>query len=159
MKGILCSTKARNNEEYRKVIKRRMQLSALIGAIGLLTTALSLMAEYVWGLEISDHILGVYCGMGCGLLAGCIVLWIKQGRLLKDEEKLTQSRLENADERIEEINNKALRSALIFLLVALYAIGLIGGIFYPILTRVLAILVAFFILVYLIARKVYEKKM
>lgn len=159
MKGILCTTKAKTNEEYRKVIRKRMWIFAVLGIIGILTAALSFLTEAVLGITIRDYTQGFYCGVGIGLAVACILLFVKHGILLKNEEKLTQSRLECADERIEEINNKALRIALVVLLVVLYVTGLIGGIYYPILTRVLAIQIAFFIMVYLVARKVYEKKM
>ncbi|MDD3223407.1 MAG: hypothetical protein PHX70_01660 [Clostridium sp.] len=159
MRGPLCGCKANNNEEYRKVIEKRMKFIALLFVIGTMTLIVGLLAKYVWTVKIEDKILGFYTGVGSGLAFLSIILWIKNKVILADEEKLKKSRLMNTDERINEINNKAFKVASIALLVSLYAIGLIGGIFNPILAEVLFILVCVFLLTYVIAYKMYGKTM
>lgn len=159
MRGPLCGCKANNNEEYRKVIEKRMRLIALLFVIGSITLIVGLLAKYVWLVKIEDKILGFYTGVGFGLVFAAVILWIKNKIILADEEKLKKSRLMNTDERINEINNNAFKAASIALLVALYAIGLIGGMFNPILAEVLFILVCVFLLTYVISYKIYGKTM
>lgn len=159
MRGIFCGSNAKNNEEYRIYVKTKMNLLLLLFFIGLVTMAISLMAEFYWTVTINEHMLGVYTGAGTGLAAAGAVLWIKNKLLLNNEEKLKISRISNSDERMQEINSKAIRVATVILLVALYVIGLIGGLFNPILIKVLFGCMTIFVAAYIIAYKIYEKKM
>lgn len=159
MKGLLCNSSVRTNDEYRGVIKVRMHIMVVMFLIGLITLTVSVVAKVAWEVSISDQMLGVYTGVGSGLTVAAIVLWIKNKRILADEDKIKQNRLSNTDERLREINSKAFRVASIALLVALYAVGLVGGLFYPILVKVLAGVVSVFILVFFTAYKIFEKRM
>ncbi len=159
MMGFFCVSKAKSNEEYKKVIKARMNLMVLIFVIGLITLIVSLLAEKIWKVEISEHMIGLYCGVGTGLLVASVILWIKNWMILRNETRLKESRLCNTDERLMEISNKAFRMATIFLVAALYACGIIGGLFYPILVKVLMILICVFLAAYMVTYKIYEKKM
>lgn len=159
MKGILCGTTARTNEEYKKVIKNRMKLMVAIIIIGIITATAGFFAEFYLEVPINEHMLGVYSGIGAGLFAAGIILWIKNRLLLNNDEKLKESRLSNTDERIQEIGNKAFRTATYVMLVALYASALIGGLFYPVLVEALMFIVCTFLLGYMIAFKYYNNKM
>jgi len=159
MKGILCGTTARTNEEYKKVIKNRMKIMMAMSIVGIITATFGFGAEFYFKLPISDKMLGVYSGFGTGLLAAGIGLWIKNRILLNNEEKLKESRLNNTDERIQEISNKAFRVATYIMLAALYATGLIGGLFYPVLVQALMFIVCTFLLAYVIAYRSYNNKM
>lgn len=159
MKGLFCGCSANSNEEYKKVIKTRMKIMILLFVIGNITLAVALLAKNIWTVSINEHMLGVYSGVGVGLMAASVILWIKNKLILADEEKLKKSRLSNTDERIQEISNKALRVGTIVLLIALYALGLIGGLFYPVLVKILLSMVFVFLIAYLIAYKIYEKRM
>lgn len=157
MNGFFCNSKATNNEEYKKVIQTRMTRMVFLFGIGCLTIAVSLIAKDNKAVTIGDQMLGVYTGVGTGLMFAAAILWIKNMLILKDDEKLKNSRLENADERIQEISLKAFRVAGFALLVALYGFGLIGGLFYPILVEVLMAKVSIFLFVYMIAYRIYDK--
>lgn len=159
MKGILCGTTAKTNEEYKKVIKNRMKLMVAIIIIGIITATVGFGGEFYLEVPINDHMLGVYSGMGVGLFVAGIILWIKNRLLLNNDEKLKESRLSNTDERIQEIGNKAFRAATYVMLVALYATALIGGLFYPVLVKALVFIVWTFFLAYMIAFKYYNNKM
>ncbi|MGF7144582.1 hypothetical protein HNQ56_003013 [Anaerotaenia torta] len=159
MRGLLCGTTARTNEEYKKVVKVRMTRLLGVSVLGAFTLILSLLAEFYWKVDIDERMLGVYAGMGSGLIVVGVVLWIKNRIILGDEEKLKESRLSNADERIKEISNKAYMTATAILLIAMYGIALIGGLFYPVMIQILIILVGIFALAYFIAYRVYDKKM
>ncbi|MDF2673707.1 MAG: hypothetical protein K0R09_1972 [Clostridiales bacterium] len=159
MKELFCSCKANNNEEYKKVIRARMKRMILLFVIGIITLVAALLPENMWTVSINEQMLGVYSGIGVGLIVASVILWIKNKLILADEEKLKESRLSNTDERIQEISSKALRVAAIVLLIALYALGLIGGLFYPVLVKILLSMVFVFLIAYLIAYKIYEKRM
>lgn len=159
MLSLVNGVKANNNEEYKKVIKSRMNIMLLLFMIGGVTLAVAILAKTVWTVEISDRMLGVYTGVGSGLLLVSTILWIKNKLLLNNDAKLKESRLMNTDERIKEISNTAFRTATYILLISLYAVALIGGLFYPILTELLSFLVCIFLLAYTIAFKIYERRM
>jgi len=159
MRGILCGSTARTNEEYKKVIKDRMKVMVTIIIIGILTAVIGFGAEFYLKTPISEHMLGVYSGVGIGLFIVGTILWIKNKRLLNNDEKLKESRLNNTDERIQEIGHKSFRVASYVMLIALYATALIGGLFYPVLVEALMFVSCTFLVAYLIAFKYYNSKM
>lgn len=159
MKGLFCSSKANNNEEYKKDVKARMKIMIIIFAIGSITLITSLLAKNMQSVAVSRQMLSVYSGVGTGLIVASAVLWIKNKIILADDEKLKKSRLESTDERIREISNKAFKAAGTVLIFALYVTGLIGGLFYPVLVRLLLYLVCIFLIAYVTAYKIYEKRM
>jgi hypothetical protein len=158
MNGIFCSgNKANNNEEYKKVIKGRMTRMIFLFGVGCLTLAVSLFAKGNNQLSISDMMLGVYTGVGTGLMLAAFFLFVKNLFIIRDDEKLKNSRLENTDERIQDINVRATRIAALVLVFALYAVGLIGGLFYPVLINVTFGMVCLFLFSYLMAYRFYDK--
>ncbi|OOM82215.1 hypothetical protein CLPUN_03540 [Clostridium puniceum] len=159
MKNIFCTTTAKTNEEYKNVIKNRMKIMVIFMVIGIITALAGLLGEFYFKAPLSDKTLGVYTGLGSSLFAAGLVLWIKNKLILNNEEKLRESRLNNTDERNQEISHKALSIATYVMIISLYIVGLIGGIFYPILFNVLSFIVCIFLLTYVIAYKYYNKKM
>ncbi|AWK50758.1 hypothetical protein DIC82_06910 [Clostridium beijerinckii] len=159
MKNIFCTTTQKTNEEYKNVIKKRIKVMVGLMVIGVITFFASILIELYFKTQVSDKILGLYTSLGSSLFAAGLILWIKNKRILNNEEKLRQSRLNNTDERNQEIARKALNIAAYVMLASLYVIGLIGGIFYPILFKVLSFIVYIFLLTYVVAYKYYNKKM
>ena len=159
MRGLFCGTTVKNNEEYKNVIRFRMRIFILLGLVGIVTLIIALMAEYKWDTAIEEYMLGVYTGIGTGLFISSILLWIKHRLLLNNEDKLKESRLNNSDERLQEISSKAFQAGTIIMLITLYAVALIGGLFYPVLVKALLITVFAFLISYLIAYKIFEKRM
>lgn len=159
MKGIFCVTKAKNNEEYRKELKTKNLVLGILMICSLVAAGIVLWAKRQGISKLSDYIAGVYCGAGTGIAIGCLINLIKNLIRMKDEEKLKKSRLENTDERILEIRDKAQRMAMLVLLLTIFAGGMIGGIFYPILIRTVLVLIYVFLFAYVIAYWVYQKKM
>ena len=159
MRGIFCQTTATTNEEYRKELKDRngWLLFMAIGGAG--EAAAAALAESGGTLTIPDYMLGVYCGTGAGIMVAAIVLYIRNLFLLKDEEKLKKSRLENYDERNQEIRNKALLAAVKILLVVCFVTAMVGGIFYPYLIKMLLFVIYVFLFSYLIANAYYKRRM
>lgn len=159
MKNIFCTTTSKTNEEYKNVIKNRMKIMVVLMVIGIITALAGIIGEFYLKTPVSDRVLGVYTGLGSSLFAAGLTLWIKNKIIFNNEEKLRESRLNNNDERNQEISRKSLNIAAYVMLVSLYVIGLVGGIFYPILFNVLSFIVCIFLLTYVIAYRYYNKKM
>ena len=159
MRGILCVSNVKTNEEYKEVIKTRMKILAGIIFLGIITAGIGFSAEFYFKMPVNKHMLGVYSGLGVGLLVGGTILLIKNRLLLKDDKKLKESRLNNTDERIKEISNKAFKVASYAMIIALYLIALIGGLFYQVLAEILSSIVCIFLLAYMGAFKYYNNRM
>lgn len=158
-RGIFCATTAANNEEYRKVLKRRNIWLGAVAGMGALVALAALLAERRSDTGLPDYILGVYCGFGTGLILGMAILFVRNMILLGNEEKLKQSRLENSDERLEQIGSRASQSALKVLMLVGIAGAMIGGIREPVLIKALIFALDVFVFSYLIALAYYRKKM
>lgn len=158
MLGIFCATKVTSDEEYRKYAGRRCYVYAGLALIGVITAAIAIAAEYLWTVEISDMMLGVYTGVGTGLTVAGIILTIKNMLLIKDEKKLRQARIADSDERNIQISMLATKAALAVLLVGMYFAILLGGLWYPILTKILAFLLVLFMFSYMVAYRIISRK-
>jgi len=159
IRGIFCATTAADNEEYRKVLKRRNLWNMLIAALGILVAGAAFGAGQSGATKLPDYILGVYCGFGTGIVIGMAVLFVRNMILLKNEDKLKQSRLENADERLEAIGNRSGRTALKVLLLVGSAGAMIGGIYEPVLIKALIFGLDVFLFSYVAAFVYYKKRM
>lgn len=159
MKGLFGCTTARNNEEYKKVVKRRMGVMGLITVIGVAAAVVASVAFHYGVSAISDHTLGIYSGAGSGMACAGLFFLIRDFFLLRNEEKLKKDRLKNTDERLVQIRDRALKPAISAMLITLYGICIIGSIFYPELIYVLLISVWVFLITYLIACRFYQKRM
>lgn len=156
--GILCATTAATNEEYRKVLKRRNVWMMALCLVGILIAGITLYAEKNQKMALPEYSVGVYCGFGVGLALAGIILFVKNLMLMSNEEKLKQNRLQNTDERLIEISSKACRMALLILLLAITAGGMIGSIFEPILIKAMIFLLDVFFFSYVVAYVYYKRK-
>jgi NADH:ubiquinone oxidoreductase subunit 3 (subunit A) len=136
-----------------------MLIMAFVGIAGAATLVVALVARNIWEVAINEQMLGVYAGVGTGLLVGGIVLLIKDALLLRNEERLKNSRLECSDERNEEISNKAVKFTLAVVLFALYGVTLIGGLYYPILVKIMTGMIFLILLSYMGAYQFYKNRM
>ena len=133
MKGfcLFSGSKVTNNEEFRKQLQAKNK--ALLGLIllGIISAAAAYYMEFSGKMKVDDYMLGVYCGIGVGLICSGIVFLIRNKRLMKDEEKLKEARLQVTDERNIEIGSRALRMAAFVLLIVMYFAFLFGGLYDP----------------------------
>lgn len=152
-------TKAQNNAEYRKKLENKNKYMWLVIVIGLITAVIAFCTEFFSDRKLDDFMLGVYSGVGVGLVAAGAVMLIRNRRLLQDETKLKEARLKVTDERNVEIALKSIRIATITLVAAIYAVFLIGGFFYPVVSKFMVLLLLVFFLTYYIAHSILEKRM
>ncbi|WP_291630420.1 hypothetical protein [Clostridium sp.] len=158
MLGMFCGSDCKTNEEYKKVIKRRIILFIGIIVLGLTTLIVTFFGDKYLSLKISENMISTYSGFGTGLTVVGVVLLIKNILILKNEEKIRKARISNTDERIKAISLRASRFALAVMLVSMYLVALICGLWYPILTQVLFGIISVFLLSYLIAYIIISKK-
>ncbi len=158
MLGMFCSSDCKTNEEYKEVIKGRILLFIGIIILGVITLIVTLFGAGYLNLKISENMISTYSGFGTGLTVVGVFLLIKNISILNNEEKLRKVRISNTDERNKEISLKSSKIALGFILVTMYLVGLIGGIWYPVITQVLFSIICLFLVVYLIAYKVISRK-
>jgi len=158
MLGMFCSSDCKTNEEYKKVIKGKILLFMTIIALGVITLIVTFLGDRYLDLKISENMISLYFGFGTALITMGIILVIKNISVLNNEEKLRRVRISNTDERIKEISIKASRVALGFMLVSMYLVGLVGGIWYPEITQILFSIISLFLVVYVIAYKVISRK-
>ena len=159
IRGLFCGTKAVNNEEYRKVLKRRNLWMAALSLTGIAIGLTAFSAFENGNTVLPEYMLGVYCGFGTGLAMAGIFLIIRNCMLMQNEEKLKQSRLENSDERLQEIGNKAALTAIKVLLLAVTAGGMIGGIFHQILIKGVLFVLNVFIFSYIVSFAYFKRRM
>ena len=157
MKSLFClGCKAKNNEEYRAVLKKRQVVYALFILAGLTMDVLVLYLNFCTRIHFGDHRLGFLLGMGAGLILGSVVGVVRLRRRMADEEKMNESRLRETDERELEVNSLALRATAKTLLAALYVMLIVAEVFMrEDLMYVCIGLVALFLSVYAASRKYY----
>ena len=158
MKGIFCESNTKSNEEFRKVIKVRMGLQAVLAIVGLITIAVIFYLSKTNPSSLSEYLQGLYAGVGTGLFAAGTILFIKNAIALRNEEKLRKLRISNTDERLIGINHASTRVATCVLLIAMYIVALVGGVFDELLVKTMFILICLFLVSYVIAYKILEAK-
>lgn len=158
MLGLFCSSDCKTNDEYKKVIKARILIFIGLIVLGVITLIVTFLGDSYLNLKISESMISTYSGFGTGITVVGIILLIKNVSILNNEEKLRKVRISNTDERIKEINLKASKVALGFMLVTMYLVGLIGGVWYPVITQVLFSIICVFLVVYVIAYKIISRK-
>ena len=101
MKGfcLFSGSKVTNNEEFRKQLQAKNKCLLGLILLGIISAAAAYYMEFSGKMKVDDYMLGVYCGIGVGLICSGIVFLIRNKRLMKDEEKLKEARLQVTDER------------------------------------------------------------
>ena len=160
MKDLFCPVcKAKNNEEYRAVLKKRQVALGLFILAGLATEGLILFLYFFTRIHIGEYQMGYLLGVGAGLMLGGVVGVVRIRRRMADEEKLKEFRLKETDEREQEVDSLAFRATAKTLLAALYVTLIAAGVLNrKELVHVCLGLVALFLFGYTVYRKYYETK-
>ncbi len=167
MKGInlwgvlFCTGKgAESDEAYRRLLCRRSRVFWGILALGVLTLAVAVGIGILYGDAGEEHSqVYFYAGVGTGLIVGAIIGLLRVAAILRSPEKLHQKRLECSDERLREIALRALATAGLALLLIAYLVCLIGGLFYPALSRMMLPVIMLFFCAYFISHRIWDKRM
>ena len=156
---FISGCRAKNNEEYRAVLKKRQVGLGLFILIGLATEGLVLFLNFCTQIHFGEYQLGYLLGLGAGLILSGVIGVVRIGRRMADEEKLKEFRLKETDERELEVDSLALRAIAKTLLVALYVTLIVAGVFErEELMYVCFGLIALFLLGYAAFRKYYGTK-
>lgn len=159
MKGLFCAhCKARNNEEYKEVLKKRLVRVRLIGLAGVLVIAGAAVLTCLLPGKVDDYHLGVTYGMGTGLILGSIVAMLRIRKTMTNEEKLKVQRLKETDEREIEISNMAIKQTAKLILAVLYLSMVFGALVSEELLNLSCLLIGIFLLSYIGFQKYYENK-
>lgn len=159
MKGLFCAhCKAKNNEEYKEVLKKRLIRVRLICLAGLLVIAGAAVLTCLLPGKVDDYHLGVTYGMGTGLILGSIVAMLRIRKTLTNEDKLKVQRLKETDEREIEISNMAIKQTAKLILAVLYLSMVFGVLVSEELLNLSCLLIGIFLLSYIGFQKYYENK-
>ena len=84
MKGfcLFQITKEQNNAEYRKKLENQNKCMLVIIVIGVITSVVAFFAEFFSEIKLDDFMLGVYSGVGVGLVAAGVGMLVRNRRLL-----------------------------------------------------------------------------
>ena len=163
MMNPLSLTNVHTDEDFAKVLKRKINLSTVLFIIGALTIIILLFTTQVLGIASDSHQQDFFSGFGSALMVCGIALFIKNRRTLNNPERLRAMRIKYTDERTLNIHTKSIMVAAGVLLAGMYLLCLIVGLVYPtyfpLLIKLLLSLVCLFLLTFRIAFMVYNKKM
>lgn len=174
MKGILFEgCKAKNNEEYRRILEKRQGKFLFLLAVGVLTVVLCFVIPLGLGFGMEDILAGdvafaaggdgsniwLTIGIGTGLTAGALIAFIKIRHILSDEGRLKEERLKETDEREQEISNRSLQKTAKVMLMLLYVFMLYGCFADREVMRMCQLLIIVFLFCFVLFQRDYEKKM
>lgn len=130
MRNLFYPTcRAKTNEEYRAVLKKRQVTFYLFILAGIATEGLALFLNFYTPIEIPDYRLGFLLGIGAGLAGSGVIGLVRIRRRMADEEKLKEGRLKETDERELEVGSLALRATAKLVLAGLYVLLIVAGAF------------------------------
>lgn len=158
MIGMFCKSDAATNEEYARVIKRRMVFYGGLFLLGVITLVVFLGVDLNGKLGITEDMISFFTGTGSGLIGGSAALLIKNKWLLKNDEELRRARIEESDERNMKIVSESMKVTLLVQFIAMYLVMAIGGLWYPVLIKMMSFLICLCLFVYCISYKIMSKK-
>lgn len=155
MIGPFCYRDIHSDEEYIKHLKKKNMIFYFMMVCGII----AFLCIFIGGNRLTDYAQGFLAGAGTGLIVGSVVLIFKNHQILKDKHKLKIERIKITDERNRLISDRASRFALISILIEIYLVSIISLFFNSMTYRICIILLATFILLYMIAYRFYAKKL
>lgn len=160
MKGLFCDgMKAKNNEEYRLILKKRQKRMWGLFALGLLTAALGAALGLLMKEQTGVRQTAFVLGLGTGLSLGSVIEVWRLQRTMRSEELLKKGRLKEVDEREIEVRSRALQATAKVMLAIIYLLLVIGGLFFEELVGVCTLLAVIFLCSYYLFQKYYGKRL
>ncbi|MBQ7359367.1 MAG: hypothetical protein IJW63_04635 [Lachnospiraceae bacterium] len=159
LKSFVYDCTAKNNEEYKLELKKRMRSMVVLFVLGVLT--LITMGVLIWqNPEMMESFrAGLFTGVGVGLMAGSVVGALQLRKRMKDEASLKAARLAETDEREREISNRAIRMTSKVMMVALYLVMLMCTFIANEAVLVVCGLILLFFVSYIVCRKIVSRMM
>lgn len=147
---------AKTDEEFAEVLRKRRNLIPVLAMAGAAAIAAS---TFLLRSEERAFLAGLYMGVGCGLLAVCVVCFLKIRSILKDEKKIRMHRLKETDERNIQVVMKAHYTATVLLIAVGYAVLLVSGFFSMEVFWTVWVLVMLYCVLFAIGKTFYERRM
>ena len=122
-------------EAYRARLQALRPLLVVLKILGAATVLFALLGvpRLLPEGRSASFFTGFYTGTGCFLMVFSAVLFIRTGRLLRDDAALRRRFTQCTDERNRCIHQKAMQSAAMVVFVLLYILLLAAGLFAPVL--------------------------
>lgn len=159
MKGPFCRVNITTDEGFRNLTKIRLVISIVLVIAGILILVINECTRHAGITKVPEFYQGMFSGMGAGLIGAGFAQIIRYIKLLKDAAKLREERISASDERLNAINDKALKVAIAVMIFAMYVV-LIVGIFVDMqVTTVMSGLLILFLLAFIVANAIYSKRM
>lgn len=70
---LFAGSKVTNNEEFRKQLQAKNKCLLGLILLGIISAAAAYYMEFSGKMKVDDYMLGVYCGIGVGLICSGIV--------------------------------------------------------------------------------------
>lgn len=158
--GLLSNCTAKNNEEYKAELQKRMRAMLVLLLLGIVILSIVgvlmlLQPEFVQ----NSYYAGWFMGLSTGLILGSILIILKLRRTMNNELLLKEARLSETDEREKEISDRALKLTLKTLLLTLYLLLFFCTFVSVEALTVLYLLIAEFFICHLLYRKYYSTKL
>lgn len=153
------STTANTNEEYRAVVEKRIRFFGLLILAGILTGAAAIINEYFTLFPADSWINGLYSGIGTGFVVAGLIKIMQLKKLLKDDSRLKEARLNSQDERNQLIAAKSIQAAADFVLIISYAAMIITSFYSRIVFYCFWFVAMLFMFSYLFFTKYYSRKL
>lgn len=148
-----------SDRDYEKVLKKRMYIFYAYIILGIITDILAFKFSTGDTAYLSSFLSGVYSGTGTGLLVCGVIMLIRTKKILKDEVKLKEKRLQEQDERNRTIMQKSMYTAALILIFLVYLALLISGIFNLVVFWTLWIIAVVYMVIFVLLSFYYNKKM
>lgn len=159
IKSFVYDCTARNNEEYKQELKKRMKTMIVLFVLGALTLATMIVLIILKPEMMESYEAGLFTGMGVGLMFGAVTGIIQLRNRMKNEESLKKARLAETDEREREISNRAMRMTAKVMMTALYLVMLFCLFIAKEAALVMCGLILLFFVSYIVCRKIVSKMM
>lgn len=156
--NYLWNSNAKTDEEYKEVLKGKIKLYYFLACLGVITLLISYICSNYVQLKQGNFLSGVYFGIGVALVVMGILRVVMTKRMLKDDKKLHEIRLNVQDERTKALSQKAMATAGLIILVFAYIGMLVMGFFNLAVFWTFWIMVMGYLLVYLLVRQYYNQK-
>lgn len=158
MKMKLTTSNIKTDEDYKTVLKTGMFFGVILMFLGIAAIIIAQLADTALGINLEGHQKSFISGIGGGLIAGGAFAAIRQFSILRNSAKVRKERIAITDERVQNLSGRALVASGLIMFVGVYVMAIVGGLFYPILSKVALILIGIFLVSYFVIYKILDAR-